>query len=60
MKCPECGAYCYRDEVDVGVGIIASPWSCECGWDENLAFPMEAHNWDEWLSDGPQPDAYVC
>lgn len=40
MKCPKCGGEATRDEVDVGVGCIAtSPWGCEaCRWvDEPLA-----------------------
>ena len=35
MKCPECGGSCWRDEVDIGVGIQCGPWRCEeCGWYE--------------------------
>jgi hypothetical protein len=35
MNCPECGAQCERDEVDVGVGWILGPWGCfSCGWSE--------------------------
>lgn len=35
MNCPSCGGYCYRDSVDVGIGIIHGPYGCtECGWSE--------------------------
>lgn len=34
MDCPQCGEECYRDEVDVGVGVIYGPWGCYCGWSE--------------------------
>lgn len=60
MICPECGRSCFRDEVDVGVGIIASPWMCECGWDEDQSFPMTTEDWNNWLSDGPKPEQYQC
>ena len=31
--CPRCGEECYRDEVDVGVGMMYGPWGCPgCGW----------------------------
>lgn len=33
MNCPQCQGECYRDEVDIGVGIQVGPWRCsECGW----------------------------
>ena len=33
--CPDCGAALDREEVDIGVGTLAGPWSCpECGWRE--------------------------
>lgn len=36
MKCPACGSEeCWREEVDVGVGIIHGPWGCPCGWSES-------------------------
>jgi hypothetical protein len=35
MICPECGAQCDRDSVDVGVGVIHGPWGCSCGWSED-------------------------
>ena len=52
MKCPECGEQCSRDEIDVGVGIVASPWSCGCGWDEEQDFPMTAADWQSYMSEG--------
>ena len=31
--CPNCGnPDCWRDEVDVGVGVIYGPYGCPCGW----------------------------
>lgn len=53
MKCPECGSECWRNEVDVGVGIVHDEWKCEnCSWDEDQGFPMTDKNWDEFLNDG--------
>lgn len=35
MLCPKCNGECYRDEVDIGVGIQCGPWGCTvCGWSE--------------------------
>lgn len=60
MKCPECDYPCDRESVDVGVGVIHSPWRCsKCGWDEDQAFPMSDDNWNDWLGEGPSPEAYV-
>lgn len=28
MKRPECGAECWRNEVDIGVGLITDEWKC--------------------------------
>jgi hypothetical protein len=33
--CPSCGAACWRESCDVGVGVIFGPWGCECGWSED-------------------------
>jgi len=34
-RCPNCGDDCWRDEADVGVGIMYGPWGCpSCGWSE--------------------------
>lgn len=33
--CPVCGEDCWRDSVDIGVGIIYGPWGCPCGWSES-------------------------
>lgn len=50
MKCPECGSDCWRNEVDVGIGIISDEWKCtNCNWDEDQAFLMENWNWEEFL-----------
>lgn len=47
MNCPECGKPCAREEVDNGVGIICSPWSCSnCGWTEDDGFPMLQEDWN--------------
>ena len=35
MKCPKCGSECWRDEVDIEVGIQYGPWNCDnCGWNQ--------------------------
>lgn len=50
MKCPECGSECWRNEVDVGVGIYHDEWKCtNCNWDEGQAFPMNSEDWENWL-----------
>ena len=50
MKCPECGAQCWRNEVDIGVGVMIDEWKCtKCDWDEDSAFPMSDKNWEEFL-----------
>lgn len=43
MNCPNCTAgECWRDEVDIGVGIQYGPWRCsDCGW-------YEGHEADEY------------
>lgn len=53
--CPNCGSECWRDEVDVGVGIIYGPWGCPCGWSEwdrynRLGSPEEVPGYrvDQW------------
>ena len=35
MDCPKCGEECYRNEVDVGVGVIHGTYGCMCGWSED-------------------------
>lgn len=41
MNCLKCGGECYRDEVDVGVGIVEGPWGCmECGWSESSEYDL--------------------
>lgn len=31
MTCPKCGEECYREEVDVEIGVIYGPWHCPNG-----------------------------
>ena len=39
MLCPECGAECTRDEVDIGVGVLGGPWGCpDCHWVEQEVY----------------------
>lgn len=35
MECPNCGEEPFRDEVDVGVGVLYGPYGCYCGWSES-------------------------
>lgn len=52
MKCPECGSICWRNEVDVGVGIYHDAWKCDdCGWDEDCAFPMDEIDWENFIEE---------
>lgn len=44
MNCPKCEEECYRDEVDVEVGVIHGPYGCVCGWSEDSYYDC---------SDGP-------
>lgn len=40
--CPKCGSEdLYRDEVDVGVGVVRGPYGCPaCGWSEDEAYDL--------------------
>ncbi len=46
--CPHCGECAlYRDDADVGVGIMYGPWGCSvCGWSADFRFDS---------SKGPSP-----
>lgn len=49
QDCPKCGDECWRNEVDVGLGIIYGPWGCSsCGWSEHPDYDR---------SDGREPAA---
>ncbi|MDO3431159.1 hypothetical protein QWJ46_00530 [Rhizobium sp. CBN3] len=41
--CPRCSeGSLWREEADVGVGIIYGPWGCEsCGWSESERYDLE-------------------
>jgi hypothetical protein len=52
MKCPECGAACWRNEVDIGIGLYTDYWRCSrCNWDELQNYPMTDTDWNDWLSE---------
>lgn len=55
-KCPECGSDCWRNEVDVEVGIYHDEWKCtNCDWTEDDMFPMTKEDGEKWLNlDGYQ------
>lgn len=39
LDCPKCGEECWRDEVDIDVGVMYGPWGCpECGWSERTEY----------------------
>jgi hypothetical protein len=42
MDCPRCKLPAYRDEADVGVGIIFGPFGCPCGWSESAEYDVSA------------------
>lgn len=55
MTCPRCGTECWRDEVDVGVGVMYGPWGCPCGWSESAEYDVSGghkmqgrHRVDQW------------
>jgi hypothetical protein len=42
--CPKCGDDCWRESVDVGVGVIYGPYGCSCGWSEHEEYDSsDAH-----------------
>jgi hypothetical protein len=58
MECEECGDDCYRESVDVGVGIIYGPWGCpSCGWSESSIYAHPQHKgFDQYGSYHPMLD----
>lgn len=49
MKCPECGADCWRNEVHNGVCLIHDEWKCEqCEWSEDDGYPMNEVDWQKF------------
>lgn len=53
FHCPKCKSTdCFRDEVDIGVGIQYGPWHCNsCGWfelgAEDILFPLNEDEVDD-------------
>jgi hypothetical protein len=67
MNCPKCGNKCWRDEADVGVGVIYGPYGCPCGWSESREYDQadsvnrtpteEGWTKDQWGGLNPPPIA---
>ena len=56
MFCEKCGDECFRDSVDVGVGVIHGPYGCpNCGWSEDpeydLSNPETVSHKSGWAKD---------
>lgn len=57
QACPKCGEECYRDEVDVEVGVIYGPWGCPaCGWSSDPEYDASSGPSPAQLK---EPDWYV-
>lgn len=38
-QCPACGDVgIWREEADVGIGILYGPYGCQCGWSEDSEY----------------------
>lgn len=58
MNCPNCSEACYRDEVNVGVGVITGPWGCPaCGWSSDPEYDFSGDK-DPIQPDGSVLDQY--
>ena len=44
QTCPKCERDCWRESVDVGIGIQYGPWGCECGWSESDEYSLLDEN----------------
>lgn len=55
MNCPNCNGQCWRDEVDIGVGVQCGPWRCEmCSWYEGWEGDIDHRSVnDDVVQDGP-------
>lgn len=41
QDCPKCGAECWRESCDVGVGVIYGPFGCpRCGWSDSPEYDI--------------------
>lgn len=57
MDCPKCGCECWRDEADVGVGVIYGPYGCPgCGWSEREEYD---HSEGQAPAQAENPEMYV-
>jgi hypothetical protein len=67
-QCPKCGTEgLYRDEVDVGIGVMYGPWGCPCGWSSDPDYDVSEgpktteQGWivDQWGGLNPPPRGTV-
>ena len=59
MKCPDCGADCDCDSVDIGVGIQNGPYfCCDCGWSEDNRWGMEPSKEEIYQEEKPEAGKY--
>lgn len=57
FHCPHCRSECFRDSVDVGVGVIHGPWGCpQCRWSEDERYDLR--DGDKHTSSGGVIDQY--
>ena len=60
MKCPNCGSDgIWRDEVDVGVGVIYGPYGCpDCGWSESSDYNFNLEDFEPETENGYVKDQW--
>ena len=58
-KCPKCGGECWRESVDVGVGVIYGPLGCpDCGWSEYAEYDNSEET--QYTEAGYYADQWGC
>ena len=57
-QCPNCSSFeIHREEVDIGVGTMKGPRSCEgCGWQDVVGLAEFLGDDDDWITDRDMED----